>query len=385
MPPTPSEAVLITGCSSGIGAADRPPPRRARLDRLRHRPPPRDARRARGGGLPHARARRDRRGLDAGRGRRRRRRSTAPSASSSTTPATARPGRSSPSRSSRSARSSRPTSSASCACASSSCPRCARSAGARSSTSPRWAGASRSPAAGLYHATKYAVEAISDALRFEVRGFGVDVIVIEPGIILTGFGEHARTRASRGDGPYARLRRRGRGGLRGGLREGPARAARRPARGGRRAHRQGASPRPARGPATRSPPSARALIAQQALLPDAGWDAVMRTTFPQPGRGLIHRSSAAADRPTRRAAAVVTEYCRSRCTRAPGRVARARRATTPKPSPRCCARASGRTSASRGDHGGRRARGVGGAGAELGRRRVGRGGRRRRARRLRAS
>ena len=37
------------------------------------------------------------------------------------------------------------------------------------------------PGGGLYHATKYAVEAISDALRFEVRGFGVDVILIEPG------------------------------------------------------------------------------------------------------------------------------------------------------------------------------------------------------------
>ena len=29
--------------------------------------------------------------------------------------------------------------------------------------------------------------------------------------------------------------------------------------------------------------SAKALIAQKAVLPDAGWDAVMRTTFPQPG------------------------------------------------------------------------------------------------------
>ena len=37
------------------------------------------------------------------------------------------------------------------------------------------------PGGGFYHGTKHAVEAISDALRFEVRGFGVDVIVIEPG------------------------------------------------------------------------------------------------------------------------------------------------------------------------------------------------------------
>ena len=41
------------------------------------------------------------------------------------------------------------------------------------------------PGGGIYHATKYAVEAISDALRFEVRGFGVDVILIEPGLIVT--------------------------------------------------------------------------------------------------------------------------------------------------------------------------------------------------------
>ena len=47
------------------------------------------------------------------------------------------------------------------------------------------------PGGGLYHATKYAVEALSDALRFEVRGFGVDVIVVEPGLIVTRFGEVA--------------------------------------------------------------------------------------------------------------------------------------------------------------------------------------------------
>ena len=37
------------------------------------------------------------------------------------------------------------------------------------------------PGGGLYHATKYAVEALTDALRFEVRGFGIDVMLIEPG------------------------------------------------------------------------------------------------------------------------------------------------------------------------------------------------------------
>src|ERR687883_2114752 len=41
------------------------------------------------------------------------------------------------------------------------------------------------PGGGVYHATKHAVEALSDALRFEVAGFGVKVIVIEPGLIRT--------------------------------------------------------------------------------------------------------------------------------------------------------------------------------------------------------
>jgi NAD(P)-dependent dehydrogenase (short-subunit alcohol dehydrogenase family) len=47
------------------------------------------------------------------------------------------------------------------------------------------------PGGGFYHATKHAVEALSDALRFEVKGFGVDVIVIEPGPIKTQFGDTA--------------------------------------------------------------------------------------------------------------------------------------------------------------------------------------------------
>src|SRR3954454_16490353 len=47
------------------------------------------------------------------------------------------------------------------------------------------------PGGGYYHASKYAVEALSDALRFEVKGFGVDVVIIEPGLIKTEFGTAA--------------------------------------------------------------------------------------------------------------------------------------------------------------------------------------------------
>ena len=44
------------------------------------------------------------------------------------------------------------------------------------------------PYGGYYHATKHAVEALSDALRYEVRPFGVKVVLIEPGLIATEFG-----------------------------------------------------------------------------------------------------------------------------------------------------------------------------------------------------
>src|SRR4051812_43864277 len=47
------------------------------------------------------------------------------------------------------------------------------------------------PGGGMYHATKFAVEALSDAMRFEVEGFGVDVAIVEPGLIRTEFGNAA--------------------------------------------------------------------------------------------------------------------------------------------------------------------------------------------------
>jgi NAD(P)-dependent dehydrogenase (short-subunit alcohol dehydrogenase family) len=43
------------------------------------------------------------------------------------------------------------------------------------------------PGGGVYHASKYAVEALSDALRYELRPFGIAVVLIEPGLIKTNF------------------------------------------------------------------------------------------------------------------------------------------------------------------------------------------------------
>jgi len=61
------------------------------------------------------------------------------------------------------------------------------------------------PGGGIYHATKHAVEALSDALRFEVSEFGVHVAIIEPGLIVTDFGETAAGSLAEVDdhGPYA--------------------------------------------------------------------------------------------------------------------------------------------------------------------------------------
>jgi NAD(P)-dependent dehydrogenase (short-subunit alcohol dehydrogenase family) len=44
------------------------------------------------------------------------------------------------------------------------------------------------PFGGWYHGTKFALEALSDSLRGELRPFGVQVVVIEPGGIRTEWG-----------------------------------------------------------------------------------------------------------------------------------------------------------------------------------------------------
>ena len=63
------------------------------------------------------------------------------------------------------------------------------------------------PGGAFYHASKYAVEALSDALRMEVAQFGVDVVLIEPGPVKTPWNDVAAaslsttTPADAGGGP----------------------------------------------------------------------------------------------------------------------------------------------------------------------------------------
>lgn len=64
------------------------------------------------------------------------------------------------------------------------------------------------PFTGLYSASKFALEAWSDALRLETRPFGVHVIIVEPGAVRTDLlaPGHRRTArfATEQDSPYAR-------------------------------------------------------------------------------------------------------------------------------------------------------------------------------------
>lgn len=140
------------------------------------------------------------------------------------------------------------------------------------------------PGNGAYHASKHALEALSDALRFELRGFGIDVVVIEPGAIDTRWvdtaveGLETRRAAS---GPYAELDRsvalRMRGAHEGLLRF----AAGRPEAVARVVERAIRAPHPR----TRYtvPAVSRLFVALRRFLPDRIWDAFMRRMYPSPG------------------------------------------------------------------------------------------------------
>jgi NAD(P)-dependent dehydrogenase (short-subunit alcohol dehydrogenase family) len=150
------------------------------------------------------------------------------------------------------------------------------------------------PGGGHYHATKYALEAISDALRFELRGFGIDVILLEPGLITTEFGEAATASMTDIGGniadtgsdatstdPYKHFNATV-GAVTAGAYEGPMRIL-------------GAGPERVaeviervitrrRAPARRTiTASAKLSIATRRLLSDRVWDRAMRAQFPQPG------------------------------------------------------------------------------------------------------
>ena len=134
------------------------------------------------------------------------------------------------------------------------------------------------PMGGYYHASKYAVEAISDALRYEVAPFGIKVSLIEPGIIRTGFSDVAASSLSTSgtpQGPYSALSRAVDKQLAGAYRSGliavgPDAVARAIERAVTAAH-----PRPR----TVVTPAGKSLVHLRRLLGTRAWDALLRQQY----------------------------------------------------------------------------------------------------------
>ncbi len=64
------------------------------------------------------------------------------------------------------------------------------------------------PFGAWYHATKHALEGWSDCLRFELRPFGINVVIIEPGAIQTEFGDRVAESfaKSSNESPYLQMK-----------------------------------------------------------------------------------------------------------------------------------------------------------------------------------
>jgi NAD(P)-dependent dehydrogenase (short-subunit alcohol dehydrogenase family) len=137
------------------------------------------------------------------------------------------------------------------------------------------------PGGGAYHASKYAVEAISDALRFEVGGFGVGVTVIQPGAIRTEFAGTVTAKLPEGTGPYAEFNAEVGRATRDAYETGPlARLGGEPDAVAKAVEKAiDAKRAPIR---MRVTPSAHVLVTQRRLLPDRAWDAFLRTQFRRP-------------------------------------------------------------------------------------------------------
>lgn len=140
------------------------------------------------------------------------------------------------------------------------------------------------PGGAMYHASKHAVESLSDALRIEVRPFGIDVVLIEPGPVKTAWNDVAAASVATAsaadpgeDDPYLEFKNAVAGGF-GSVTEGPF------------SHLSSDPDSIAkvvvRAATTRRPrtrylinPVARSTVAAKALLPDRVHDALLRRQF----------------------------------------------------------------------------------------------------------
>src|SRR6204780_452621 len=138
------------------------------------------------------------------------------------------------------------------------------------------------PGGAYYHATKHAVESLSDALRFEVKPFGIDVIVIQPGPIKTRFGDTAvGSIAAPKDSPYAAFNAVLEKQIREPYEGGPMARFAAPPDAAAEVIGKAIS---ATSPRTRYKVTlaARILMGLRRVLPDRAFDAFLRTQFPPP-------------------------------------------------------------------------------------------------------
>jgi len=136
------------------------------------------------------------------------------------------------------------------------------------------------PGGGFYHASKHAVEAISDALRLEVAPFGVHVSLVQPGPVVSAFVDSAVDSVDVTDGPYAQFNqelvdryRQAYDGSASNLEISPEKVADVIASAA-------TSSRPRSRYAVGA--MAKTLITTRRLLPDVAWDTVVRQTWPTP-------------------------------------------------------------------------------------------------------
>jgi NAD(P)-dependent dehydrogenase (short-subunit alcohol dehydrogenase family) len=139
------------------------------------------------------------------------------------------------------------------------------------------------PGGAFYHATKHAVEALSDAMRFELRDFGIDVVIIEPGPIKTEFGRTAIAnidRVKQDGSPYAAFNTAVAGKIHEALEGWMAAMAGMPEDVAKAiAHAITAAKPKTRYPITAA---ARTMMFLRRWLPDRGFDAFLGTQFPHP-------------------------------------------------------------------------------------------------------
>lgn len=132
------------------------------------------------------------------------------------------------------------------------------------------------PLGAAYHASKWSIEALSDVARFEMKPFGIDVVVVEPGVVLSEFAGPAMEGLALSDAsPYRGLADRFGTLLQSSYRKKNLTNLR-PDQIARVIVRAGLSRRPR----TRyvSPLAARSMIVAKRWLPDRVYDAMVRTT-----------------------------------------------------------------------------------------------------------